>query len=173
MNTGIFETTILPTLTLPKAKVKAKAKARARKDRVKDQAKEKANLKVKKIVPLPLLPLSLPQQPKGKARNNHTTHPPLLLPFKWPGLSLWQVPPSVLSVISPPSAHPNGPACHCGRSRLVPNTPNPLPSHLYTQPSVNPTFKARLVIVAGPALQPTPPIHFHPLFIPDPGHPHF
>ena len=131
--------TILLTLTLPKAKAKAKAKARARKGRVKDQAKEKANLKVKKIVPLPLPPLSLPQQPKEKARNNHTTHPPPLLPFKWLGLSLWQVPPSVLSVISPPSAHPNGPACHCGRSRHVPNTPNPLPSHLYTQSSVNPT----------------------------------
>ena len=62
--------------------------------------------------------------------------PPLLRP----GLSLWQVPPSVLSVISPPSAHLNGPACHCGRSRHVPNTPNPLPSHLYTQSPVNPTF---------------------------------
>ena len=158
MNTGIFETTILPTLTLPKAKVKAKVKARARKDRVKDQVKEKAKLKVKKIVPLPLLPLSMPQQPKGKARNNHTTQPPLLLPFQWPGLSLWQVPPYFLSIISPPSAHPHGPACHCGRSRLATNTPNPLPSHLYTQPSVIPTFKARLVIVAGPALRPTPPI---------------
>ena len=83
------------------AKVKAKVKARARKDRVKDQAKEKANLKVKKIVPLPLLPLSMPQQPKGKARNNHTTQPPLLLPFQWPGLSLWQVPPYFLSITSP------------------------------------------------------------------------
>ena len=134
MNTGIFETTILLTLTLPKAK--AKAKARVRRGRVKDQAKEKASLRVKKIVPLPLPPLSLPQQQKEKARNNHTTHPPPLLPFKWPGLSLWQVPPCVLSVISPPSAHPNGPAC---QSRHVPNTPNPLPSHLYTQSSVNPT----------------------------------
>ena len=128
MNTGIFETTILPTLTLPKAKVKAKAKARARKARVKDQAKEKANLKVKKIVPLPLLPLSLPQQPKGKARNNHTTHPPLLLPFKWLGLSLWQVPPSVLSVISPPSAHPNGPACHCSQHSQSSSIPSLYPT---------------------------------------------
>ena len=46
--TGTFETTILPTLTLPKAKVKTKVnlltkvKARAKKDKVKDQAKEKA-----------------------------------------------------------------------------------------------------------------------------------
>ena len=109
----------------------------------------------------------MPQQPKGKARNNHTTQPPLLLPFQWPGLSLWQAPPYFLSIISPPSAHPHGPACHCGRSRLATNTPNPLPSHLYTQPSVIPTFKARLVIVAGPALRPTPPIHFHPIFIPN------
>ena len=51
--TGMFETTILSTLTLPKAKVKAKVKARAKKDKVKDQAKEKANLKVKTIVPPP------------------------------------------------------------------------------------------------------------------------
>ena len=36
----------------------------------------------------------------------------------------------------------------------------------------NLTCKARLVIVAGPALQPTPPFHFHPLLIPDPSHPH-
>ena len=139
MNTGILETTILLTLTLPKAKAKVKAKAKARKGRVKDQAKEKANLKVKKIVPLPLPPLFLPPQQKEKARNNHTTHPPPLLPFKWLGLSLWQVPPPVLSVISTPSAHPTGPACHCGRSRRVPNTPNPLPSHHYTHPSVSPT----------------------------------
>ena len=46
----------------------------------------------------------MPQQPKGKARNNPTTQPPLLLPFQWPGLSLWQVPPYFLSIISPPSA---------------------------------------------------------------------
>ena len=134
MNTGIFETTILPTLTLPKAKVKAKAKARARKGRVKDQAKEKANLKVKKIVPLPLPPLSLPQQPKEKARNNHTTHPPPLLPFKWLGLSLWQ------------------------RSRL-PSFPS--------SPLLLLTPMARLVIVAGPAVFPTLPILFHPIFIPN------
>ena len=70
----------------------------------------------------------MPQQPKGKARNNHTTQSPLLLPFQWPGLSLWQVPPYFLPIISPPSAHPHGPACHCGRSRLATNTPNPLPS---------------------------------------------
>ena len=36
----------------------------------------------------------------------------------------------------------------------------------------NLTCKARLVIVAGPALQPTPPFHFHPLLILDPSHPH-
>ena len=128
-----------PDIAKGKGKVKAKVKAKARKGRVKDQAKEKANLKVKKIVPLPLPPLFLPQQQKEKARNNHTTHPPPLFPFNWLGLSLWQVPPPVLSVISTPSAHPTGPACHCGRSRRVPNTPNPLPSHHYTHPSVSPT----------------------------------
>ena len=118
--TWIFETTILSTLTSPKAKVKAKVnlltkvKARAKKDKVKDQAKEKANLKAKKNAPPPLLLPYMPQQPKGKARNNPTTQPPLPLPFQWPGLSLWQVPPYFLSIISPPSAHPHGPACHCG-----------------------------------------------------------
>ena len=162
MNTGIFETTTLPTLTLPKAKVKAKAKARARKGRVKDQAKEKANLKAKKIVPLPLPPLSSPLQPKEKARNNHTTHPPPCFLLSGPACHCGT--PSVLPVISPLSAHPNGPACHCGRSRRVPNTPNPLPSHLYTQPSVNPVFWARLVIVAGPALHPTPLFTSIPLY---------
>ena len=87
-----------------------------------------------------------------RSRSVSASHtPPLPLPFQWPGLSLWQVPPYFLSIISPPSAHPHGPACHCGRSRLATNIPNPLPSHLYTQPSVIPTFKARLVIVAGPA----------------------
>ena len=79
----------------------------------------KANLKAKKNAPPPLLPLYMPQQPKGKARNNPTTQPPLLLPFQWPGLSLWQVPPYFFSIISPPSAHSHGPACHCGRSRLA------------------------------------------------------
>ena len=67
---------------------------------------------------------------------------PALLPFHHlpsicsptrPGLSLWQVPPLI-------------------------NSPNSLPSHLYTQPSVIPTFKARLVIVAGPASSVSP--HF-------------
>ena len=146
-----------PDPDIAKGKVKAKVnlltkvKARAKKDKVKDWAKEKANLKAKKNAPPPLLPLYMPQQPKGKVRNNPTTQPPLLLPFQRPGLSLWQVPPHFLSIISPPSAHPHGPACHCGRSRLATNIPNPLPSHLYTQPSVIPTFKARLVIVAAPA----------------------
>ena len=51
---------------------------------------------------------------------------------------------------------PHGPACHCGRSRLSTNFPNSLPSHLYPQPSVIPTFKARLVIVAGPASSVSP-----------------
>ena len=68
MNTGIFETTILLTLTLPKAKAKAKAKARARKGRVTDQAKEKANLKVKKIVPLPPPAIFAPAA-KGKGKK--------------------------------------------------------------------------------------------------------
>ena len=114
----------------------------------------------------------MPQQPKVKARNSSTPHPPLPLPFQWPGLSLWQVPPYFLSIISPPFAHPHGPACHCGRSRLSTHFPHSLPSHLYTQPSVIPTSKARLVIVAGPAhlhlfLSPHPPL----IFIPTP-HPH-
>ena len=85
-------------------------------------------------------------------------HTPLPLPFQWPGLSLWQVPSSFLSIISPPFAHPHGPVCHCGRSRLSTNFPHSLPSHLYPQPSVIPTFKARLVIVAGPASSVSP--HF-------------
>ena len=72
-----------------------------------------------------------------------TPPPPLPLPFQWPGLSLWQVPPYFLSIISPPFAHPHGPACHCGRSCLSTHFPHSLPSHLYTQPSVIPTSKAR------------------------------
>ena len=116
----------------------------------------------KKNVPPPLLLPYMPQQPKGKARNNSTPHPPLPLPFQWPGLSLWQVPPYFLSIISPPFAHPHRPACHCGRSRLSTNFPNSLPSHLYTQPSVIPTFKARLVIVAGPASSVSPPTSSSP-----------
>ena len=60
------------TQTLAKAKVKArvnqltKVKARAKKDK----AKDKANLKAKKNVHPPLLLPYMPQQPKGKARNN-------------------------------------------------------------------------------------------------------
>ena len=134
----IFETSILSTQTLPKAKVKArvnqltKVKARAKKDKVKDKAKEKANLKAKKNVLPPLLLPYMPQQPKGKARNSSTPHPPPI-PFSvarlvivagpaslplhhlpsicsptWPGLSLWQVPPfdQLPQFISIPSLYP-------------------------------------------------------------------
>ena len=71
-----------------------------------------------------------------KAKKN--VHPPLLLPY------MPQQPKGKAS-------HPHGPACHSGRSRLSTHFPPSLPSHLYTQPSVIPTSKARLVIVAGPA----------------------
>ena len=67
---------------------------------------------------------------------NHRSTPHLR-----PGLSLWQVPPY--------NQHP--------LSTSIPS--------LYPTP-VTPTVKARLVIVAGPALQPTPPLHFYPIFIP-------
>ena len=43
-------------------------------------------------------------------------------------------------------------------ARLSTNFPNSLPPHLYPQPSAIPTLKARLVIVAGPALSVSP--HF-------------
>ena len=98
----IFETTILPTQTLPKAKVKArvnhltKVKARAKKDKAKDAA----NLKAKKNGPPPLHLPSLPHQPKGKARNNFTPHSSLShCPF-------------------------HGPACHCGRPRPTSLSPS-------------------------------------------------
>ena len=148
--TGIFETTIPLTLTLPKAKVKAKVKAKAKRDKVKDKAKEKANPKVMKIVPPPLPLPYMPQQPKEKARNNSTTHPPPI-PFAVARLVIVAGPAFFLSIISPLSDHPHGPACHCGRSRLATHILNSLPSHLSAQPSDIPTFKARLVIVAGPA----------------------
>ena len=51
-----------------------KVKVRAKKDKVKDKAKEKANLKAKKNVLPPLLLPCMPQQPKGKAKNNSTPH---------------------------------------------------------------------------------------------------
>ena len=56
-------------------------------------------------------------------------------------MSLWQVPPYHLH-----------PIC------------TSIPA-LYPTP-ITPTVKARLVIVAGPALQPTPPLHLYPIFIP-------
>ena len=56
-------------------------------------------------------------------------HLPSICSPTWPGLSLWQVPPFDQL---PQFSHTNLP-------------------HLYTQPSVIPTFQARLVIVAGPA----------------------
>ena len=99
--------------------------------------------------------------------------PPFCSP-QWPGLSLWQVPPcsqhsqsSSIPSLYPTISQPRilGPACHCGRSRLTPNTPLHFHPPLYPTP-VTPTVKARLVIVAGPALQPTPPLHFYPILIP-------
>ena len=95
----------------------------------------------------------MPQQPKGKARNNSTPHSSLshyLLrgPACHCGRSRLTSSPSSPLPLFP---HPHGPACHCGRSRLSTHFPNSFPSHLYTQPSVIPTSKARLVIVAGPA----------------------
>ena len=77
------------------------------------------------VKPLPHLTLLRLQKAKLKVNtpNNSfvfhfpsisfSTTPPLL----WPGLSLWQVPPF-------PQLH-LGPACHCGRSRLVTPTPPP------------------------------------------------
>ena len=90
-----------------KGKPADKGKGRAKKDKVKDQAKEKANLKAKKTVPPPLLLPYMPQQPKGKARNNSTTYPPSHYLF-------------------------SGPACHCGRSRLtaLPSSPLHLLTHM-------------------------------------------
>ena len=65
--------------------------------------------------------------------------------------------------------------CHCGRSRHAPNTPNPLPSHLYTQSPVNPTQPP----MYGPAchcgwsrLTTNTPFSLPSLSIPDPSHLH-
>ena len=109
-----------------------------------------------------------------EARNSSTPHPPLPLPSQWPGLSLWQVPPYFLSIISPPFAHPHGPAPFTSLPPLYPTISHsplrpglslwqvlPL-SHLPTSSSPLiplsslylppiPITPARLVIVAGPA----------------------
>ena len=84
--------------------------------------------------------LSLWQVPPCNQHPHSTSipssSPPQSSPLLRPGLSLWQVPPhqypptpfspllpSSLTCFSPqpPSSYPSfGPACHCGRSRLVP-----------------------------------------------------
>ena len=105
-------------------------------------------------------------------------HLPSFCSPQWPGLSLWQVPPcsqhsqsssipSLYPTIGQPHTTPHlRPGLSLGQ--VPPYNQHPLftsiPS-LYPTP-VTPTVKARLVIVAGPALQPTPPLHFYPIFIP-------
>ena len=105
-------------------------------------------------------------------------HLPSFCSPQWPGLSLWQVPPcsqhsqsssipSLYPIIGQPHITPH---LRPGLSlwQVPPYNQHPLctsiPS-LYPTP-VTPTVKARLVIVAGPALQPTPPLHLYPIFIP-------
>ena len=88
------------------------------------------------VKPLPHLTLLRLQKAKVNTPNNSfvfhfpsisfSTTPPLL----WPGLSLWQVPPFPLSqafliLASCILRLHLGPACHCGRSRLVTPTPPP------------------------------------------------
>ena len=105
-------------------------------------------------------------------------HLPSFCSPQWPGLSLWQVPPcsqhsqsSSIPSLYPTIGQPHTtPHLRPGLSlwQVPPYNQHPLftsiPS-LYPTP-VTPTVKARLVIVAGPALQPTPPLHFYPIFIP-------
>ena len=105
-------------------------------------------------------------------------HLPSFCSPQWPGLSLWQVPPcsqhsqsSSIPSLYPTIGQPHTtPHLRPGLSlwQVPPYNQHPLfisiPS-LHPTP-VTPTVKARLVIVAGPALQPTPPLHFYPIFIP-------
>ena len=101
-------------------------------------------------IPGVILFLSLWQVPPCSQHSQSSSIPslyptigqPHTTPHLRPGLSLWQVPPY--------NQHP-----------LFTSIPS-----LYPTRPVTPTVKARLVIVAGPALQPTPPLHFYPIFIP-------
>ena len=105
-------------------------------------------------------------------------HLPSFCSPQWPGLSLWQVPPcsqhsqsssipSLYPIIGQPHITPH---LRPGLSlwQVPPYHQHPLCTSipcLYPTP-VTPTVEARLVIVAGPALQPTPPLHFYPILIP-------
>ena len=117
-----------------------KVKVRAKKDKVKDKAKEKANLKAKKNVLPPLLLPCMPQQPKGKAKNNSTPHLPSHYLF-------------------------SGLACHCGRSRLTPSLSSSL--HLLTHtarlvivagPAFRPTSPIHFHPIFIPNHQSSPPL---------------
>ena len=68
-----------PDPDIAKGKSKGKGKGKGKKGQGQGPGKGKGKPKGKEDrSPPPLLPLYMPQQPKGKARNNHTTQPPLL-----------------------------------------------------------------------------------------------
>ena len=132
-----------------KGKPADKGKGKGKKGQGKGQGKGKGKPKGKEersSTPPPAIYAPPSSQRERQEITLH--HTPLPLPFQWPGLSLWQVPPYFLSIISPPFAHMT-------RLATVASLTLP-PASLLTPPIVIPTspipiIPARLVIVAGPA----------------------
>ena len=94
-----------PDIAKGKGKGKSKPADKGKDKGKKGQGKGQGKLKGKKNVHPPLLLPYMPQQPKGKARNSSTPHPPSHYLLR-------------------------DPACHCGRSRLTFSPSSPL--HLLT-----------------------------------------
>ena len=78
----------------------------------------------------------MPHEPEAKVTNNSFEFLTSLAPTLRLGLPLWLVPPFRPFFTYDIPLLQNGPACHCGRSRLL--VPFPTHSHPVTSPRSNP-----------------------------------